>query len=353
MNAQVHVKGGEIGIRVTGMDVTFIGCCTEGMDVTANGTNLPWPKQVLQPDDVGVGLWLQNGDCNRSDAGGNNVIIDFYSEATVNPLRIMDKYSVSVHGAFLMDPGGGVQHPDGKHHGKGWAAVYSRNTMLTMDGVWGYWAGVYGVLAVGTTLRGDSVGAFPVTRSSAIADPLAQHHRCLCTVDSASDCDSGQRHQSSRCYLATCPTGTDDGFRGCTCAWKQVRHGSPPHGCTAEVHCVVKDTDKPPPNCTRQQFWRAPTSPQLLYYSWDPRSGACLNATIACTAAVDYHCGARGTDGSVNPAECEACTKQPSLASSLRLANCTEQSVRAVCHAGARGSTMVQQVRTLTIDSVD
>jgi hypothetical protein len=77
---QVHVSGGEIGIRVTGMDVSFIGVCTEGMDVTANSTdnNLPWPKQILQPNDVGVGLWLENGDCNRSDAGGNNVIIDFY-----------------------------------------------------------------------------------------------------------------------------------------------------------------------------------------------------------------------------------------------------------------------------------
>ena len=47
------------------------------MRVSANDTN----KVLLQPDDVGVGLWLENGDCNRSTAGGNNVIIDFYSEA--------------------------------------------------------------------------------------------------------------------------------------------------------------------------------------------------------------------------------------------------------------------------------
>ena len=59
------------------MCATFIGCCTEGMRVSANDTN----KVLLQPDDVGVGLWLENGDCNRSTAGGNNVIIDFYSEA--------------------------------------------------------------------------------------------------------------------------------------------------------------------------------------------------------------------------------------------------------------------------------
>ena len=26
-------------------------------------------KVLLQPDDVGVGLWLENGDCNRSTAG--------------------------------------------------------------------------------------------------------------------------------------------------------------------------------------------------------------------------------------------------------------------------------------------
>jgi hypothetical protein len=27
-------------------------------------------KTLLQPDDVGVGLWLESGDCNVSAAGG-------------------------------------------------------------------------------------------------------------------------------------------------------------------------------------------------------------------------------------------------------------------------------------------
>jgi hypothetical protein len=35
----VHVMGGEIGIRVTGMYATFVGCCTEGTSVSANDTN--------------------------------------------------------------------------------------------------------------------------------------------------------------------------------------------------------------------------------------------------------------------------------------------------------------------------
>ena len=71
------------------------------------------------------------------------MIIDFYSEATTNPLRFLDKTSVSVMGAFLMDPGGGAQHPHGDHDPLGWAAIYARNTQLSLQGIWGYWAGEY------------------------------------------------------------------------------------------------------------------------------------------------------------------------------------------------------------------
>ena len=118
---------------------TMISCCTEGQSAKATD-----PKTLLQPEDVGVGLWLESGNCNRSEAGGNNVrlhallvrlhatlvlaratpsscgecglpvrpiyvaaqvIIDFYSEDTTNPMRFLDKTSVIVLGAFLMDPG--------------------------------------------------------------------------------------------------------------------------------------------------------------------------------------------------------------------------------------------------------
>jgi hypothetical protein len=278
----------------------------------------------------------------------------------------MDKAAVSIHGAFLMDPGGGLQHPNGNHHGLGWAAIYSRNTKLTMDGVWGYWGGEFGHLAVGTTLLGDAAHAFPITNVSSINDPLALHHRCSCTVDSLSECDDGQRSLDDKCYLASCPTGAailihhrvhedysylhellfahptghDDGFRGCTCAWKHITEHSPPHGCTGEVHCTIGAADKLPPNCSKQQLWVAPGSTQLLY-SWDPRGSTCLNATIACTASVDYHCGASGADGSANPSACEACAKQPKLVASLRMANCTDESIRSVCRGGA---SLVQRV---------
>ena len=86
----VHVQGGEIGIRATDMCATYISCCCEDQRVKATDTD----KVLLQPDDVGVGLWLESGNCNRSEAGGNNVIIDFYSEETTNPLRFLDKTSV-------------------------------------------------------------------------------------------------------------------------------------------------------------------------------------------------------------------------------------------------------------------
>ena len=101
----------------------------------------------------------------------------------------------------------------------------------------GYWAGEFGLLNVGSTVLGDSAAAFREHRSSWVSDPLAQHHQCRCTVDSASECDDGRRSQASRCYVARCPTGAqhDDGYRGCTCAWKQTTDHSPPHGCTAEV----------------------------------------------------------------------------------------------------------------------
>ena len=86
----VHVQGGEIGIRATDMCATYISCCCEDQRVKATDTD----KVLLQPHDVGVGLWLESGNCNRSEAGGNNVIIDFYSEETTNPLRFLDKTSV-------------------------------------------------------------------------------------------------------------------------------------------------------------------------------------------------------------------------------------------------------------------
>jgi hypothetical protein len=48
---------------------TMISCCTEGQSVKAADLH----KTLLQPEDVGVGLWLESGNCNRSEAGGNNV----------------------------------------------------------------------------------------------------------------------------------------------------------------------------------------------------------------------------------------------------------------------------------------
>ncbi len=58
------------------------------------------------------------------------VIIDFYSEDTTNPMRFVDKTAVTVLGAFLMDPGGGAAHPNGAHDPLGWAAIYARNTQV-------------------------------------------------------------------------------------------------------------------------------------------------------------------------------------------------------------------------------
>ena len=212
----VHVAGGEIGIRATDMCASYISCCTEGQNVKATDTN----KTLLQPDDGGVGLWLESGNCNRSTAGGNDVIIDFYSEATTNPLRFMDKSSVSVMGAFLMDPGGGAAHPDGAHAPLGWAAIYARDTKLSLAGVWGYWAGEFGTISIGSTIQGDSAKVFPVTTAASIADPLGKRHRCECTVEPGSDCDNGDRDETAKCYVATCPSANshDDGYRGCTCA---------------------------------------------------------------------------------------------------------------------------------------
>ena len=40
----------------------------------------------------------------------------------------MDKESVVILGAFLMDPGGGAEHPGGAHSPRGFAAIYARNT---------------------------------------------------------------------------------------------------------------------------------------------------------------------------------------------------------------------------------
>ena len=210
-----------------------------------------------------------------------------------------------VMGAFLMDPGGGAEHPGGAHDPLGWAAIYARNTKLSLQGIWGYWAGEFGLLSVGSTVSGDSAAAFAVHESSAVADPLQHHHTCQCTVDQPSDCDDGLRSQASKCYLATCPTGAehDDGYRGCTCAWKTTTDHSPPHGCTAEVHCTIESGAPLPPNCTRDAVWTPPNSSQALY-SWDPRGNACLNATINCVQAVEYYCS-----GSGEPTTDEGCER--------------------------------------------
>ena len=48
----------------------------------------------------------------------------------------MDKESVTIIGAFLMDPGGGAEHPSGAHDPLGWAAIYAPNTKLSLSGVW-------------------------------------------------------------------------------------------------------------------------------------------------------------------------------------------------------------------------
>ena len=78
----------------------------------------------------------------------------------------MDKESVIIMGAFLMDPGGGAEHPSGAHDPLGWATIYVRNTKLSLSGVWGYWAGEYGLLNVGSTVLGDSAAAFNEHASS-------------------------------------------------------------------------------------------------------------------------------------------------------------------------------------------
>ena len=230
------------------------------------------------------------------------MIIDFYSEDTTNPLRFLDKTSVSVIGAFLMDPGGGAEHPHGDHDPLGWAAIYARNTKLSLQGIWGFWAGAsvvtafvssrtlelinrrsfdqlwtwqlvflfsletnapciratgeFGLVNVGSSVQGDSADVFPVfMATSAVNDPLAQHHTCQCTVAQPSDCDAGQRSQAQKCYTATCPTGTMDGYRSCTCAWAHATDHSPPHGCTAEVHCVIESGEPLPANCSHDVVW--------------------------------------------------------------------------------------------------
>lgn len=53
----------------------------------------------------------------------------------------------------------------------------------------------------------DSAAVFPVHITSAVADPLSQHHTCQCTVAQPSDCDAGQQSRASRCYVAQCPIG--------------------------------------------------------------------------------------------------------------------------------------------------
>ena len=116
--------------------------------------------------------------------------------------------------------------------------------------------GEFGLVNVGSTVQGDSAKVFPVhTASSAVNDPLAQHHTCQCTVARPSDCDAGQRSQASRCYTATCPTGTMDRYRSCTCAWAHETDHSPPHGCTAEVHCAIESGQPLPPNCSSDAVW--------------------------------------------------------------------------------------------------
>jgi len=62
----------------------------------------------------------------------------FSQEATTNPLRFLDKTSVSVIGAFLMDPGGGAEHPKGAHDPLGWAVRAKHNTTIfgvTLDSI--------------------------------------------------------------------------------------------------------------------------------------------------------------------------------------------------------------------------
>ena len=116
--------------------------------------------------------------------------------------------------------------------------------------------GEFGLVNVGSIVQGDSAKVFPVhIASSAVNDPLAQHHTCQCTVARPSDCDAGQRSQARRCYTATCPTGTMDGYRSCTCAWAHETDHSPPHGCTAEVHCAIESGQPLPPNCSSDAVW--------------------------------------------------------------------------------------------------
>ena len=165
----------------------------------------------------------------------------------------------------------------------------------------------------------DSAAVFPVHVASAVADPLSQHHVCQCTVAQPSDCDAGQRSGASTCYVAQCPTGQvrvshhpidclshqpiswtacmlslcvrafhpsqPDGYRGCTCAWARHTDHSPPHGCTAEIHCAIASGEPLPANCSSGAVWSAPNSSQLLY-SWDPRGNDCLNATINCVSGA-------------------------------------------------------------------
>ena len=53
-------------------------------------------------------------------------------------------------------------------------AIYARNTKLSLQGIWGYWAGEFGTVNVGSTILGDSAAVFPVHTTPAIADPLVR-----------------------------------------------------------------------------------------------------------------------------------------------------------------------------------
>jgi hypothetical protein len=53
-------------------------------------------------------------------------------------------------------------------------AIYARNTKLSLQGIWGYWAGEFGTVNVGSTILGDSAAVFPVHTTPAIDDPLVR-----------------------------------------------------------------------------------------------------------------------------------------------------------------------------------
>jgi len=150
-----------------------------------------------------------------------------------------------------------------------------------------------------------------------------------------------------------------DGYRGCTCAWAHLTDHSPPHGCTAEVHCAIASGEPLPPNCSSGAVWSAPNSSQLLY-SWDPRGNSCLNATINCVsgaqpltqalAAINRAVAATDKTGddvcaSVVPAmqyycplqgsACTDCWKRGAHRNALLAANCTDTAAVEVCSGNA------------------